>query len=114
MVYKKSYFDEETQTAYFDLNEENIRHFFAYRSTLAEDDPETCFGEFIVEDENGFYFRTYDIFVSFGDYGVNDTVVLVRYEWKISRDGKIERAETFGEMRELELPSHRLTDTLYN
>ena len=111
MVYKKSYYDEETGTAYFELNEENIRHFFAYRSTQAEDDVQTCFGEFITEDDEGFVFHSYSIHICYGDYGINDEVILTGSEMRIYRNGKIENMGAFLR-RELELPSHRLDDTL--
>ena len=109
-VYKKSYFDKETSTAYFDLNEESIRHFFAYEVTDAVDDNRTCIGEYVIKTENGYIFRRYSIHICWGDWGVKDQVYLERMEWKIYQSGRIEynSSDYFG--RNLDLPSQRLTD----
>jgi len=104
-VYKKDYFDEETSTAFFELNDENIRTFFAYRSLDPIDQYETCIGEFVIKTDEGYIFRKYYMYICYGDYGVNDVVHLLRQEWKISNDGKVEmnRNSDFKE-RTLELP----------
>jgi hypothetical protein len=104
-VYKKDYFDEETSTAFFELNDENIRTFFAYRSHDPIDQSETCIGEFVIKTDEGYVFRKYYMYICYGDYGVNDVVHLLRQEWMISNDGKVEmnRNSDFKE-RTLELP----------
>ena len=111
-VYKKSYYDKETSTAYFDLNEESIRHFFAYEVTDAADDNRTCIGEYVIKTENGYVFRRYLINISWGDYGVYDQVYLERMEWKIDQNGKIERVLSDDFMRNLNLPSARLSEEI--
>ena len=109
-VYKKSYFDKESSTAYFDLNEESIRHFFAYEVTDAADDTRTCIGEYVTKTENGYIFRRYSIHICWGDWGVKDQVYLERIEWIIYQSGKIERNLSDDFRRNLDLPSQRLSD----
>lgn len=108
-VYKKSYFDEETSTAYFDLNEESIRHFFAYEVTDVNESPDTVIGEYVIKTENGYIFRRYLAYISYGDWGLNDQVIIEKMEWKIYSYGKIEFVQD-NYRRELDLPSQKLTD----
>ena len=109
-VYKKDYYDEETSTAFFELNEENIRTFFAYRSYDPFDQVDTCIGEFVVRTESGFVFRRYYMYISYGDYGINDEAHLITREWKISDDGKVEPVIMDGYERTLELPVSTIGD----
>ena len=102
-VYKKDYFDEETSTAYFELNEENIRTFFAYRAYDVIDNTKTCIGEFVIKTDDGYIFRSYSMYICYGDYGINDEANLFREEWTISNDGKFTLTQA-GNIRELELP----------
>ena len=109
-VYKMSYYDEENSIAYFDLNEENIRHFFAYEVTDANEDPDTCIGEYVTKTEYGYIFRRYYAYICYGDWGIKDHVILDRFEWKIYDSGKIEYVTPSGSHRDLELPSQKLSD----
>ncbi len=109
-VYKKSYFDNETSTAYFELNEESIRHFFAYQATDAAEDTRTCIGEYVINTENGYIFRRYLIHICYGDLGLKDQVYLQTMEWKIYENGKIESISPQDNGRVLDLPSQKLTD----
>ncbi len=109
-VYKKSYFDKETSMAYFDLNEESIRHFLAYEVTDAADDERTCIGEYVIRTENGYIFRRYLISICGGDYGMHDQIYLERREWRIYQSGKIEYNFSDNFTRVLDLPSQRLSD----
>ena len=104
-----SYFDEERSIAYFDLNEESIRHFFAYETTEADESSDTCIGEYVIKTEDGYIFRRYIAFISYGDWGLKDQVVIRKEEWKIYSSGKFEYV-TSGFERELNLPSQKLTD----
>lgn len=108
-VYKKDYYDEETATANFELNEENIRTFFAYRSREEIDRVETCIGEFIIKTDTGYVFRRYSMYICYGDFGINDEVNLTKEEWNISNDGKMHLiSDGFG--RSLELPVSSIGD----
>jgi len=109
-VWKKDYYDEETSTAFFELNEENIRNFFAYRSYDQIDQGWTCIGEFVIKTDEGFIFRRYSMMICYGDYGINDEVSLSRSGWKISNDGKIEPSTSEGFGRSLELPVSSIGD----
>lgn len=103
-VFKKDYFDEETAAAGFELTEENIRTFFAYRSYDEIDQPETCIGEFVINTETGYVFRRYYMYICYGDYGINDEANMLTREWNISNDGIIEPVRSNGYERRLKLP----------
>lgn len=110
-VYKKSYFDEENSIAYFDLNEESIRHFFANETYEADEpDPDTCIGEYLIKTGYGYIFRRYTAYICYGDWDLKDQVVLKREEWKIYSSGKIEYVSPGGFYRRLDLPSQKWTD----
>ena len=109
-VYKKDYYDEEKGIAYFDLNEENILHFFACRTVDADEDSKTCFGQFVIRDGDGYIFRQYDLWICYGDWGISDEVNLTGTEYKISENGKIEISDLDKFHRKLYLPSQKLTD----
>ena len=109
-VWKKDYYDEETSTAFFELNEENIRSFFAYRSYDQIDQTWTCIGEFVISTDEGYFFRRYYMVICYGDYGINDEVSLSRSEWKISNDGRIEPVTSDRFERSLELPVSSIGD----
>ena len=110
-VYKKSYYDEENSIAYFDLNEESIRHFFAYE-TYEADEPssDTVIGEYVIKTEYGYIFRRYIAHICYGDWGLKDQVILNRMEWKIYSNGKFEYVGSDEFERQLDLPSQKLTD----
>ena len=109
-VYKMSYYDEENSFAYFDLNAESIRHFFAYRTTEISDSTVTCIGEYVIKTENGYIYRNYSAHICYGDWGLKDQVIISREEWKIHNNGKFEHIGSEGFYRELDLPSQKLTD----
>lgn len=110
-VYKKSYFDEENSFAYFDINEESIRHFLAYE-TYEADEPstDTVIGEYVIKTEYGYIFRRYIAHICYGDWGLKDQVIIERMEWKIYSNGKFEYLGYGAFHRGLDLPSQKLTD----
>lgn len=110
-VYKKSYFDEENSFAYFDINEESIRHFLAYE-TYEADEPstDTVIGEYVIKTEYGYIFRRYIAYICYGDWGLKDQVIIERMEWKIYSNGKFEYLGYGDFHRGLDLPSQKLTD----
>ena len=103
MVYNIDYYDAQNETVKFELNEENIRRFFAYRSMEIDIWAMTCLGEYVIDDGDGFTFRKYYINVGGGDWGMHDIAILDLEEWHISTDGKV---EYIGEtrLRESEIP----------
>lgn len=94
MVYNKEYFDAETSTAKFTLDDDSIRHFFACRTPDNEQVSKTCIGEFVIPDGDGYVFRRYYIWISFGDWGLNDTAHMSVEEWHISGDGRVEYVDS--------------------
>ena len=103
MVYNIDYYDAKKETVKFELNEDNIRRFFAYRTNDINIWARVCLGEYVIDDGDGFTFRRYYVNVGGGDGGMHDTAILDLEEWHISADGKV---EYIGEtrLRESEIP----------
>ena len=110
VVYKKDYYDEKSRTAYFELNEENIRTFFAYRSPDPEDQYGAVIGEFVIRTDEGYVFRRYSLQITYGDHGLNDEANLYMYEAKISNEGKVDRLDYGDYRRSVTLPVSTIGD----
>ena len=96
IVYDKSYYDvttyygDETNTAKFELNEENLREFFSYQNMDELLSSEFCIGEYLYEEDDTWVFRKYYVWVCYGDYGMSDEVNLYYDEWTVDAEGNVE------------------------
>ena len=106
MVYHKDYFNAEKGQFLSAVDENSLRSFFACRDMNRTIDPRTCIGEFMDEDDEGLYFRRYYLHISYGDWGVCDTVYLDMEEWRITPDGVIDNVDDplHKQLRESEIP----------
>lgn len=86
LVFNKEYFDYENSIFYGDLTEAGIKEFF---SLYKVPNIGTCIGNFVHEADTRFEYVSYYISICYGDYGLNDSVMLVKYCWNIDKDTQV-------------------------
>lgn len=86
LVFNKEYFDYENSILYGDLTEAGIKEFF---SLYKVPNVGICIGSFVHEDDTRFEYVSYYISICYGDYGLNDSVMLVKYCWNIDKNTQV-------------------------
>ena len=86
IIYKKDYFDVETSTLGRELNENYVREFCETWYCDMED----YLGEYVIKQDDEYYFRRYYLRIIRGDYGLSDQILLECRACHISPDGHMQ------------------------
>ena len=91
IVYKKDYYDAALKTAFFELSDESIRHFFACQTVESVEPEMWCIGEYVDEDENGKRFSRYYLQITHDDN--TSAISIYETEYHINADGRITQTD---------------------